>query len=61
LIDPVRPIIESAFRTIIDGSVENYKAEAAQASKEIIRELDHVLKSKLAVTLSLYIVTDKTR
>ncbi|CAO2655631.1 Nn.00g044340.m01.CDS01 [Neocucurbitaria sp. VM-36] len=45
LSSPVRPIIDTAFRNIIDQSTNTFKAEAAQISKEVIRELDATLKN----------------
>jgi hypothetical protein len=47
LMKPVIPDIDTAFHAIIDGACENFKAEAAQAAKEVVDELDHILKSKL--------------
>lgn len=44
----VRPIIDQAFRSLIDKSVENFKAEAAQTIKEALRDLNHILKSKFS-------------
>ena len=46
LMSPVSEIIDQAFRTIIDESCDKFKAEAAQVSKEAMRELDHTLKSE---------------
>jgi hypothetical protein len=51
LISPVKPAIDTAFRSIIDESCEIFKAEAAQASKEVIHNLDHTLKSMFAALL----------
>ncbi|KAA8623605.1 hypothetical protein PtrSN002B_011147 [Pyrenophora tritici-repentis] len=45
LFSPVKQTIDQAFRSIVDGSVETFKAEASQASKEVIRKLDHDLKN----------------
>jgi len=47
LLEPTRATIDAAFRAIIDGSCEVFKAEAAQAGKEVMDELDRTLKSKL--------------
>jgi hypothetical protein len=46
LLSSMRPVIDQAFRTLLDKSCENFKAEAAQAIKEALRDLNHVLKSK---------------
>lgn len=60
LLAPVRPSIDLAFQAIIDESVKNFDAEAAQASREALRELDEILKSecgcsplKFALTISI--------
>ncbi|KAH3960319.1 hypothetical protein HBH52_237480 [Parastagonospora nodorum] len=45
LMSSVRPIIDQAFRSLLDKSVENFKAEAAQTIKEALRDLNHVLKN----------------
>jgi hypothetical protein len=45
LMKPVTPNIDTAFHAIIDGSCENFKAEASQAAKEVVDQLDHILKS----------------
>jgi hypothetical protein len=39
--------MDDAFHVIIDGSSEKFMAEAAQAAKEVVDDLDHILKSKL--------------
>jgi hypothetical protein len=46
LLGPVRATIDTAFRTIIDENCEMFMAEAAQAGKEVMDELDRTLKSK---------------
>jgi len=46
LLSLVRPIIDAAFRTIIDKSVETFKAELSQASKDVMNDLDDTLKGK---------------
>jgi hypothetical protein len=46
LMSSVRPVIDHAFRRLLDRSVENLKAEAAQTIKEALRDLDHILRSK---------------
>ncbi|KAI8935499.1 hypothetical protein NX059_008069 [Plenodomus lindquistii] len=45
LMAPVKGAIDMAFRTIIDDSVETFRADAAQATKEVLRELDETLKN----------------
>jgi hypothetical protein len=44
LMSSVRPIIDQAFRNLLDKSVENFKADAAQTIKEALRDLNHTLK-----------------
>jgi hypothetical protein len=46
LMEPTRATIDAAFHAIIDGSCETFKAEAAQAGKEVMDELDRTLKSE---------------
>jgi hypothetical protein len=50
--------IDIAFQAIIDGAVETFKADAAQASKDVIRDLDYILKSKSAFLFLHDDVTD---
>ncbi|KAF2130344.1 hypothetical protein P153DRAFT_375119 [Dothidotthia symphoricarpi CBS 119687] len=45
LMSAVRPTIDVTFRTLIDENCDTFKAEAAQASKDTLRELDHMLKN----------------
>ncbi|KAJ4361430.1 hypothetical protein N0V95_001847 [Ascochyta clinopodiicola] len=45
LIDPIRPAIDKAFRTILDSSCDTFKAEAAQTLKNALSNLDNTLKS----------------
>jgi hypothetical protein len=52
LMSSVQPTIDNAFRTLLDKSVGNFKAEAAQTIKEALRDLNHVLKSTLPFTLT---------
>jgi hypothetical protein len=54
LMSSVRPGIDHAFRSLLDKSVDSFKAEAAQAIKEALRDLNHVLKSKSFI--HLYII-----
>lgn len=46
LLAPVRPLIDVPFRKIIDESVETYRAEVAQASREVLNDLDKTLMSE---------------
>ena len=46
LMSPVKPAIDMAFRSLIEDSCEIFKAEVTQASKEVMQDLDHTLKSK---------------
>lgn len=48
LMAPFRPAIDAAFRIVIDGVCELFKAEASQAGKEVMDELDRNLKSEFA-------------
>ncbi|KAH7083176.1 hypothetical protein BKA63DRAFT_584450 [Paraphoma chrysanthemicola] len=45
LMSSVRPVIDQAFRSLLDTSCENFKAEAAQVIKEALRDLNHILKN----------------
>jgi hypothetical protein len=49
----VRPVIDQAFRRLLDNEVGIFKADAAQTIKEALRDLDHVLKSKSFITLCI--------
>jgi hypothetical protein len=51
LMSSVRPAIDQAFRSLLDTSVENFKANSAQTIKEALRNLNHVLKSKHFILL----------
>ncbi|KAL6712302.1 hypothetical protein ACN47E_000179 [Coniothyrium glycines] len=44
LLSSIKPIIDAAFQRVIDDSLEKFKAESMQAIKEIIRDLDDILK-----------------
>jgi hypothetical protein len=46
LMSSVRPVIDQAFRSLLDKSVGHFKAETAQTIKDALRDLNHVLKSK---------------
>jgi glutathione S-transferase len=56
LMSSVRPVIDQAFRGLLDKSVEQFKAEAAQAIKEALRDLNHVLKSKFIFDCNVFIM-----
>ncbi|KAF1833697.1 hypothetical protein BDW02DRAFT_598853 [Decorospora gaudefroyi] len=45
LLSPARAQMDIAFRVIIDEACEIFKAEAAQETKEVIRQLDYELKN----------------
>ncbi|KAH7093109.1 hypothetical protein FB567DRAFT_609442 [Paraphoma chrysanthemicola] len=45
LMSSVRPVIDQAFRSLLDRSCETFKAEAAQVIKEALRDLNHILKN----------------
>jgi hypothetical protein len=57
LLSPVRSSIDIAFRAIIDESCDLFRAEAAQDTKEVIRDLDHKLKSTF-IALNKSTLTD---
>jgi hypothetical protein len=58
LLAPVRPTIDLALRTIIDEACDTFKAEVAQASKEVIRDLNHTLKSMCILFTQMYLADD---
>lgn len=48
------PVIDQAFRSLLDKSVDTFKAEAAQVIKEALRDLNHVLKSRSSTSAHFY-------
>ena len=49
LLAPMRQHIDLAFRTVLDESYEMFKAQAAQAIKDVLNELDNTLKGQVNI------------